>query len=259
MGRAAVAHQKLSPMIYLFSVLAGIAGGLVGYVVGAAIGLAANTIFSVSNFEGGSGYLVVFVYGPLGSLVGLALGVGLMLSGRSGGRAEFAEVGIHSAIALAAVVAIAGAAVGLLYLNRPQLNPNGPPPQLEFEIRFAQGVSPPAPASIRVDLDTPENQMPASIDDRTRRDNERSVITGSVALHHRTAHRTLALKMQAQPVWLFSVQLAAKPEYSTAFGEWRLANFIDELTPGGQPRKPGALENHEIRYRVRDPLKAEGP
>lgn len=240
-------------MIYLFSFLAGIGGGLAGFAVGVAIGMAVNAAFSVSNFEGGSGYLVVFVYGPIGSLIGLALGIALMLHYKEGGRPGVAEIAAHFALTLTAIAAITGAIFGVLHLNQPHLNPNGPAPKLEFEIRLPPGTAPPPPTSIRADLDTPGNQMPASIDTGIRRDGGRAVLTGSVDLYQRTTQRVLALKMDAQPVWLFTVQLASKPGYSATFNDWRQAQLIDEMKPGSQPRKPGPLESAEMRYRVRDP------
>jgi hypothetical protein len=132
---------------------------------------------------------------------------------------------------------------------QPILNPGGAPPRLLFEVRLPPGVSPPV-SDVKVDLHTEKNRMPGQLSRQEARDDgRRMVLAGSVELYYRSSWRLLEVKVPGQADRLFQLPLSASPRHAKAFGAWRRADFVAE--PGGaQPRKAGASEAFEIRYRV---------
>ena len=75
------------------------------------------------------------------------------------------------------------------------------------------------------------------------------MIAGSVELYFRSGWRLLEVKVPGHDDRLFQLGLSASPRRTTQFGRWARAGFV--ATPGlSQPRKAGAEEAFEIRYRV---------
>ena len=236
-------------MTYLLALIGGIVGAALGWVVAAAATMVIGGYLGVSNFEGGRAMLAVWGIGPIGGLVGLVLGIVLVLRKRGGHSAG--GIALRVPIVMAGIAALVAAGLWWMYETRPVLNTNGPAPQLAFEVRLPPGLAAPADASaIEAQLHTEKNRMPALIPrEAMRMEDGRAVIAGSVDLYYRSRWRLLEVKVPGQDDRLFQLGLPASPRRTTAFGLWERATFI--ATPGfSQPRKAGAGEGFEIRYRV---------
>jgi MFS family permease len=233
-------------MTLLLSLLAGIAGAAIGWTTAAALTLFLGGYLGISDFEGGRAMLAVWGIGPIGGLVGLIAGIVLVLRKRGG----FSLGGIawRLPIVIAAVVAIAAAGLWWFYETRPVLNTNGPAPRLAFEVRLPPGLTP--SDAIKAELHTEKNKMPASLArDEARAEAGRSIVTGSVEMYYRSGWRLLEVRVPGQDDRIFQIGLPASPRRSTDFGRWERAQFV--AAPGlTQPRKAGADEPFEIRYRV---------
>jgi hypothetical protein len=62
-----------------WAIVAGIVGLMTGFFAAAILSYVIMDWADVSNFEGKRGYAMVFLFGPMGGLVGLGLGVWLAL------------------------------------------------------------------------------------------------------------------------------------------------------------------------------------
>ena len=148
------------------------------------------------------------------------------------------------------VGAIYGGVIGYFELTDDVLVRNGPPPQLEFELRLPAGtVLPDQLDGVKVDLDTDKNQMFSTLTGTTT-DDGRKVIQGVVDLYFRTSSRILVLRIEGQPDRLFMLKLKADPPNSPDFGPWQRVDYIDDI-PGQQPRKADEGDAYEARYRVK--------
>lgn len=242
-------------------------GGLLGLVVGA-VGAAtmSNVVmgwYGVSDFEGGRGMAAVFVFGPLGGLVGLGLGIWLGL--RIGRKRPIAADGRpapepspqhglrNAAIAVVGIIALGAVILWVQYASTPQhLEYDQAGADLEFELRApAQLAASLDPKVIEVSLDTDLNQMPATWSDAPpRMDGEWTSLSGEVELYYRTASRLLVFKFPEGRDLIFKPALAAKPDPDDGWSEWR---EVDYVGLPGQPQtvKPRAEDAYELRYRVR--------
>jgi hypothetical protein len=77
-GAAPADRLDLAAMRIFLGILGFLLGGAVGTGIGVGVGLAANEVFKVSCFEGLCGYVVAFIYAPLGLLIGGILGAILL-------------------------------------------------------------------------------------------------------------------------------------------------------------------------------------
>lgn len=236
-----------SAMTYVLALLAAIIGTVLGFVLGAAIASAVAGMLGITSFEGASGYFAVFVGGPPGALLGLALGAVLVLW-RYGHR-SFAAVAGRLALVFAGVVCVGGAVLAGFWFMRPIINTNGPAPQLAFEIR----LPPDAPVSSgsghsTVELQTSKNRMPGTVEG-THQDESRAVIVGRVEMYYRTWQRTLVLTLPDKTDVLFDIRLGLSPEHASAFGAWQQADYIAERGKD-QARRASAADGYQIRYRT---------
>jgi hypothetical protein len=233
-------------MTLLLSLLAGIAGCAIGWIAAAALTIFLGGTLGISDFEGGRGMLAIWGIGPIGGLVGLIAGVVLTLRKRGGHSAGGLAWRVPAVIGT--IVALAAAGFWFFYETRPVLNTNGPAPRLAFEVRLPPGLAP--SDGIKAELHTEKNKMPASLSRETpRSEGGRSVIGGSVEMYYRSGWRLLEVRVPGQDDRLFQIGLPASPRRSTDFGRWERAQFV--AAPGlSQPRKAGADEPFEIRYRV---------
>ncbi len=110
---------------------------LVTAVVGCGLALFAGDyitrLLHVSDFEGGRGYMVVFVCAPLGTLTGLTVGLVLAIWTKRPGLAGFLRA---QGLSILIVSAIAGIFTGIIYLGSdkpPKIN--GKRLTLDFELR----------------------------------------------------------------------------------------------------------------------------
>lgn len=233
-------------MTYLKAFLAGILGAAAGAALGAGLASVLAPALGITGFEGAAGYFVVFVGGPVGVLLGFVLGAGFIL--RRSGHRGFAALGGRLALLLACVVALGAAGLGAFWLMRPIVNPDGPAPQLMFEIRLPPGAEPPPADRDAVELQTGRNRMPARLAGM-RREGGRAVLAGSVEMYYRTSQRVLVLTMPDKTDVLFDIRLGRSPDHASSFTAWRQA---DHIAPPGKAeiRRGTAADGYEIRYRT---------
>ncbi|MEX0751381.1 MAG: hypothetical protein WD073_00450 [Xanthobacteraceae bacterium] len=235
-------------MTYLLALAAAIVGAAIGAGIGVALAAMLAPALGISDFEGASGYFAVFVGGPIGGLAGLVLGTVFVLRWR--GPRNFGAIAGYLGMVAVGVIAIAAVVLAYFYLSQDILNPNGPTPQLVFEIRLPAGAAPPTERDRPIELQTNRNRMPAVMNrDGTRQDGGRPVITGSVEMYYRTSQRMLVMTAPDKTDVLFSLRLAGKPTHSKEFSSWQRADYIAE--PGKEEaRRATADDNYEIRYRA---------
>lgn len=238
-------------------------GGLLGLVIGA-VGSAvvSNEImgwFGVSDFEGGRGMAAVFVWGPLGGLIGLGLGIwgGLRWSRRksaaAGGKPAPSHALRNTLIALGGIVALGAAILAVQYYSVPhELEYEGARASLVYELRVPQAQAALLdPAAIEMSLDTDLNQMPGDWSDGPARiEDGWAVLSGEVELYYRTASRLLVFRFPGGRDLIFDPPLPAKPDPLLAWSGWRKPDFIG-LPDQPQAVKPGPEEPFELRYRIR--------
>jgi MFS family permease len=238
-------------LVTFFLTLLGASVGLAaGFIAAAAIAYAVAGAMGVSDFEGGRGMLAFFLFGPIGGIVGLLLGVWLVLRLR-GQRSLNKALGYGAAVVVS-LVALASTTVVVLYVTGDILRPNQAPLQLDFEIRLPSRAAPQLDA-IKVALNTDKNVMPADLLDRqTRQEGDRLVLHGRVDLYFRTSNRLLVLSLPAEPDRIFRLALSASPHLSDSYSPWTRVDFVAG-TLDSPPRKAGLDDNFDIRYRVVDP------
>jgi MFS family permease len=235
-------------MIYIFAFLAGLAGAAIGWAATAFTALTLSSYLGASDFEGAAAMTAFFGFGPVGGLAGLVAGIWLTLRYGSG-QSAFGAIAKRGAIVLGAIVLLAVGVFGYLSTFDEVVERNGPTPLAEFEIRLPATAPLPTRETVRIRLDTDKNQTDASLHtDWLHRDGDRAVLVGSVPLYFNTARRMLVLKSPGKPDYLFALKLPSDPPGARGMGPWQKVDFVAE--PQGQPRKPQASEDYEIRYRV---------
>jgi hypothetical protein len=238
-------------MTILRAVIGGIIGLLVGYFAAAFLSGIVMGWLGVSDFEGGRGMAAVFGFGPLGGLLGLA--VGIWLGVRRGGTQPVGKTLGRAGIALLAIVALAAGGLALYYYSIPhRLEYDEAGASLEFELRAPAGfVLPDDPNKIEVTLDTDLNQQPATWTDPTlRQDGDRQILSGTVELYYRTSSRLLVFRFPDGQDRIFRLGLAAKPDPADGWSDWRPVDFVGQ--PGqAETVEPGPEDALELRHRVR--------
>jgi hypothetical protein len=235
-------------MTYVLALLAAIAGCALGAGLGMAVAGMLAPVLGISSFEGASGYFAVLIGGPIGGLLGLVLGAVLVL--RKRGHHGFGAIAGRLGLVVIGVAAIAAAGIGVLYLSQDILNPNGPAPQLAFEIRLPAGASPPSSDERPIELQTSKNRMPALMQrEAARDDGGRPVVVGLVEMYYRTSQRMLVMTMPDKTDVLFNIKLGGAPKHAREFSDWQRADYIGEPGQTQTPRATAA-DNFEIRYRA---------
>ena len=236
-------------------------GGLLGLVIGAIGAAFVSDIvmgwYGVSDFEGGRGMAAVFLWGPLGGIVGLGLGIWLGLRlGRRRAPERAARVPSHTprnvAIAIGGIVALGAAILAIQYYSVPhRLEYDGSGASLEFELRAPARLAATLDrAAIEVSLDTDLNQMPGTWSEAPARiEGEWVALAGEVELYYRTAQRLLVIRFADGHDVIFDPDLAARPEPEAGWSDWRKADFVG-LPGQTQTVKPGPDDPYELRYRV---------
>jgi len=234
---------------YLLALIGGIAGGLILWLVTGFIADFLLGLGGMSAREGGRAMFAFFAVAPFGALAGFALGVWLVLHYQGGYRSVADIAGGLLLVALGAV-ALVSAGTGVLYLSDDQLAKNSLPPQAKFELRFpAHAKLPDQLQDLSIHLQTDKNTQPARWLTEIGYNGDRLVIVGEVDLAFRTTHRILVVQIKGEPDRLFMLNLAGNPAASPEFGPWQRVDFIDDQPPQA-PRKGGAGDEYEIRYRV---------
>ena len=238
------------------SIFLGIVGAVLGFV--GALALAPyNRMDPIA-----SGMIALFVFGPMGAVAGAFLGAKLGMRGRGGEAAAVAEAATDTPAApsppseaIEPARSRANSATRcslrswgparsapLIYVlqgsDTPvQLNPSGPNPVLQLEIRLPAGAPMPAEKDIRASLHgRPFGSVWIKMKPELfRRDGERPVLVGEVELAFRTADRQIQMEIAGQPERIFYLTLPDKAPHTNELGAW-------------EPRADA-----EIRYRAKWP------
>ncbi len=235
-------------MTNLIAILGGLIGAAAGWAAAAAIALVLSGYYGVSDFEGARGMAAIFFFGPIGGVLGLILGVWLTLSLQAGTKVGAKTLLMRLPIVLAGIAALAGATFGALYWYSPILNPNGQSPRLAFEIKLPPGSAVPD-NGVSVTLFTEKNNMPATLDAGSRRDESgRPIISGTVDLYFRSSWRMVELKMPNTAEQIFVLRTSARPGHDADFRNWEHVSSVGNGTD--RPRLATPDDAYDIRYRV---------
>jgi hypothetical protein len=236
-------------MTFILAVLGGILGALIGWAATAFAAIVISGYFGVSDFEGARGMLALWGIGPFGGLLGLIGGIWLVLRAR--GLRSFKATAIRMPLVMGGIAALTAGGFWIAYEMRPELNSNGAPPQLLFEIKLPPGTKLPASRdAIAINLATEKNSMPGVVfSGGDRMDGDRPVITGSVEMYYRSSWRILELKLPGEPDHLFLIKLASRPGHDKEFRDWEHVTHVAD-TNDNRPRAAGAQDQFDIRYRV---------
>jgi hypothetical protein len=238
-------------MLYLWALIAGMAGAVAGWFVTGALAAWIAGLFGMSDFEGGRGMFAFLFVGPLGGLVSMLLAIWAVL--RVGkGRARLGPTLGRIGLVVAGIAAVVGAGIGLRLLTIDTYS-NEAPPTLEFEIRVPAAMRLPDRSAVRVELHTDKNVGDSYFADPwLRAEGEHQVIAGGVPLMLKTSSRMLVVSLPDQPTRLFRLGLSRNPGSTPALGEWHGPDFID--APGfDRPRAAPADDPVQLRHRVRRP------
>jgi hypothetical protein len=205
----------------------------------------------MSNMEGGRGMFVVFVWAPLGILVGLVIGIILSILVRRQGLAGFL---VAQGWSLLIVCGVAGLLAGVPYLlsDKPPTI-DGKHLELQFELRApATFKIPDQPDgySIRVSFYTDNRQTQYAFIDWNgiTRDPEHATISGHVPLLTHSKTRSLLASIGNEPVASQFIELRIPPaprKEDEAWSDWIFATQRADLSPVSEP------ERMALRYRVR--------
>ncbi len=236
-------------MLYLWALVAGMAGALGGWF---AIGMLAAWIaglLGMSDFEGQRSMFAFLFVGPLGGFLVMVLAIWAVL--RVGkGRARLAPTLGRIGLVMAGVAAVMAAGIGLRLWSVDTYSDEAPP-TLEFEIRVPAGMPLPDRSAVRVEVHTDKNGGDGYFADpwlRTERDHR--VIAGGVPLAQKTSSRMLVVTLPGQPTRLFRLGLSRDPASTAAFGDWRPPDFVDAPDLKG-PQPAPTDDPVTMRYRIR--------
>jgi hypothetical protein len=246
-------------MTYLLAGIAGLACAAAGWFIAVALGNVITGLAGVSNFEGARGMAVVWLFGPVGALIGLAAGLWLVLR-FYGGFTSLGEIAWRGGAVTLALGAIAAGAIAFRVHNLPMLGGGDRlPPYLVFEIRIPKSLAlPTAKHQLKIELHTDKNTADALITDPwpppAGEDPDTRIVAGLVELHFRTSRRMIVMYLPDGRSVLFEPRLRANAAPSPQFGAWQELRWVDEPHSAG-PRAPRPDEALAIRYLVR----AAGP
>lgn len=236
-------------MLYLWAVLAGMAGAVGGWLVTGALAAWIAGLYGMSDFEGGRSMFAFLFVGPIGGLLFMILAVwGVLRLGK--GRARLGPTLGRIGLVVACIAAVVGAGIGLRLLTVDTYSSEAPP-TLEFEIRVPASMRLTDREAVRVELHTDKNVGDSYFSDPwLRTEGDHQVIAGGVPLMLKTSSRLLVVSLPDQPTRLFKLGLSRNPGSTPAFGEWRRPDFVD--SPGSdQPRAAPADDPVQLRQRVR--------
>lgn len=152
----------------------------------------------ISSFEGAAGYFAVFVFGPVGGLIGLVLGLWLVFRYK-GGHRTFSAIAGRSAFVVVAIAVVAAAGVQLRLATLENFS-NGPSPQMEFEIRLPAHAVITSKQGLDVEMQAGSQRSGGLLrDEWLRQDGDRPVLVGFVPLYTRTSQRMLVVSRPGAP------------------------------------------------------------
>jgi MFS family permease len=230
--------------------------GVITAVVGMFLAIFASDyltrLYHVSDMEGQRGMAVIFLFAPLGLIVGFVIGVIAALRTRWSGLVGFVKT---QGLSILIVIAIAAAVSGLLWVGAdkpPKID--GKEVVLEFELKIPPTIQIPEELNdytIRGSLyvDNKENRY-VSIDLKSMTKQDGYVtVSGTVALMSHSANRSLFASIGNEPggsqfIDLKTLPAAPRKENET-WSDWTLATQRTDLTPVPE------TERIAVRYRLR--------
>jgi hypothetical protein len=236
-------------MNVLIAMIAGLAGGALSAAATFFITLGVCRALHVSDREGASGYLAMYL-GLLVGLVGLILSIVMTLRfrGQSGGA-----IWAQAPLAVGGIVAMA--AVGMyLYYNAHDhpIITNGAPPVMQFQLQAPSNANLPDAQSIKVQLQSGDSRAEGQWDAaQAGQVDGRPVLTGHLELFVKTSQRMLVFDFPGQVNQLFNLRLPASPlaKKYQKWSDWQSADFM--FTPASNVGQKVTPENaYRIRYLV---------
>jgi hypothetical protein len=231
------------------AVLAGIVGAVMGGVLGLAVSYVLVPLLRIPAMEGQAGMFALFLCVPIGAAAGFIVAAVWFLRAR--GVRGFGPLASHLAIVAGGTAAVVWGCYWYLFVKAVPLNPDGPAPQLSFEIRLPAGATvPPSPEQIHIYLDSSGHRSNARLfPNQFRRDGERPVIIGAVDMPYRSDLRLLHLDRPGEIGRIFHILLSSIPDHSAEFGPWERVRYLDMAVESG-PAFSRPDDTHEIRYRA---------
>jgi hypothetical protein len=234
--------------IVLITFLTAVVGCVLALVAGDYI----TRLLHVSDFEGGRGYMVVFVCAPLGILTGIVVG---LVVGICTKRPGFAGFLIAQGLSILIVGAVAGILTGVIYVGSdkpPKID--GKRLTLDFELRVPPSTKIPDQPdgySIRACLyaNNRANQY-AFIDwSSIQKSADQITIPGNVELMTHNENRSLLASVGNEPVasQFFEVKIPAKPRKENE--NW--STWTDPAQQADLSAVPPSAK-FSLRYRVRE-------
>lgn len=230
--------------------------GVITAVVGVFLAIFASDyltrLYHVSDMEGQRSMAVIFLFAPLGLVVGFLIGVIAALRTRWSGLVGFIKT---QGLSILIMIAIAAAVSGLLWLGAdkpPKID--GKEIVLEFDLKIPPTIQIPKELNdytIRASLyaDNKENRY-ADIDLKSiRKQDSYVIVSGTVALMSHSANRSLFASIGNEPGASQFIDLetlpAAPRKENEIWSDWILATQRADLSPVPEP------ERIAVRYRVR--------
>lgn len=230
------------------------AAGVITAVAGMFLAIFASDyltrLYHVSDMEGQRGMTVIFLFGPLGIIVGFVVGIVVALCARWPGFIGFLKT---QGLSLLITIAIAGAVSCLVWLGAdkpPKINGNNL--TLDFELKVPPAIRVPSestPNNIYASLYASNNRV-AILDFKsiTRADGY-VIIPGTAELISHSADRELLASMgnETGASQFIHLNLPAAPrKEDETWSQWILATQRADLSPVPEP------ERMAVRYRVRE-------
>ncbi len=234
------------------ALLAGVICGLTGAVLTAIAGDAIVRLFRISSFEGGAGYAVVFLFIPLGFVVGLATGTIVMRVAAPSGTAPFL---MYLVLGMLTTLALLAGGYGLYYLSQdrpPRIGGKELTLETEVRLRLKPGETIDSVA-VRVSLlgSGKDNRY---LDAGAARPSDEAapeggiVIPASGGIYSHCSTRTLSIQRYGGLYESFDLPLAATPSIAdTAWSDWAKSRWWNINDPAQQ----ASVEPCEARWRVR--------
>ena len=236
-------------MNVLIAMLAGLAGGAVSAVVAGFLTLFICGALHVSNRDGGTAYLGLFV-GILAGLIGMVATIIVTLRLR---HQPVAGILVQTPMALAGIVALGALGMWIYYNSKDHPVMDGAPPVLDFELQAPANASLPDPKSVEIRLQAGEKGRDDGWWDEQQTDQAdgRPVLSGHVQLYLRTSQRLMVFRFQDGVDHLFQLRLPASPlgKKYQKWSEWQTVDSV--FRPGSRfgERVP-AGDAYRIRYLV---------
>jgi hypothetical protein len=239
-------------MRFLRAFLIGVITAVVGMFLAIFVSDYLTRLYHVSDMEGQRGMAVIFLFAPLGLVVGFVIGIIAALRTHWSGFLGFIKT---QGLSILIVIAIGGAVSGLLWVGAdkpPKID--GKELVLEFQLRIPPAIQ--IPTELNDDttrailyVNNRENRV-ASIDMKsiTKQDGY-VIVSGTVELMSHSANRSLFASIGNEPggsqfIDLRNLPAAPRKENET-WSDWTPATQRTDLSPVPEP------ERIAVRYRVR--------